>query len=81
MMSFSHGANVAFAAAKRPVKSGMKFVVSISGHFRASFPEARGPAKFRHKFHGSGHGDFYARFQEKFHGSTSASLAETTLRA
>ena len=37
-----------------------------SGHFRASFPEERGTAKFHQKFHGIFHGDFHARYQGEF---------------
>ena len=55
----------AFAAAKRLVKSGMKFVMKISRYFRASLPEERGTQKFHQKFHGSFHGDFHARWQDK----------------
>ena len=55
-----------FAAAKRLVKSGVKFVVKNSGRFRASFPVERGAAKFYQKFHGIFHGNFHAQFQEKF---------------
>ena len=57
--------NWAFAAAKRLVKSGVKFVVKNSGHFQASFPEERGATKSHQKFHGIFHGNFHARLQEK----------------
>ena len=36
-----------------------------SGHFRASFREKQGEAKFHLKSHGIFHGIFHARFQEK----------------
>ena len=55
-----------FAAGKRLVTSGVKFVVTNSGRFRASFPEERGAAKFHQKFHGIFHDNFHARFQGKF---------------
>ena len=48
------------------MKSGVKFVVKISGRLRASFPEEGGAAKFHQKFHGIFHGNFHAQFQEKF---------------
>ena len=57
--------NWAFAAAKRLVKNGVKFIVKNFRHFRASFPEERGAAKFHQKFHVIFHGDFHARFQDK----------------
>ena len=55
--------NWAFAAAKRLVENGVKFVVKSSGHFRALFNEERGAAKFHQKFHGIFHGNFHARSQ------------------
>ena len=36
-------------------KCGVKVVMKNSGQFRASFPEARGAAKFHQKFHGIFH--------------------------
>ena len=56
--------NWAFAAAKRLVKNGVKFVVKSSRQFRASFPDERGAAKFHQIFHGIFHGDFHARCQD-----------------
>ena len=57
--------NRAFAAVKRLVRNGVKLVVKTSGHFRASFVEEQGAAKFHQKFHGIFHGNFHAPFQEK----------------
>ena len=48
------------------MKNGVKFVVKNPRHFRASFPEERGAAKFHQKFHGTFHGHFHARLQDKY---------------
>ena len=49
------------------MKNGAKFVVTILGHFQASFPakRERGTATFHQKCHGIFQGDFHEWIQEK----------------
>ena len=62
--------NWALAAAKRPMKDGVKFAVNISGRFRASFPEQE-QQNFTRKFTAFSMATSTHGFREKLQGSTS----------
>ena len=61
------------------MKNGVKSVVEISGHFRASFPEEEEAQNFTRNFTAVSMATSIRGFWRKFHGSTSASLAEMKL--
>ena len=56
----------AFAAAKRLVKNGVKFVAKKSGTFELCFLRKRNSKNVHEKFHCIFHGNFHAQLQEKF---------------